>query len=215
MVYPESGRSALKERPTIMSKRLRIATVAFAMMLAAVGCFAPHAVHSKNPSASTASTPASADTSLQGRWTADAITQAFTAINQKIGANPADYLKVLLTGYNVTVQAINPQKRQNVDEYAYDGTSVKVTPVDVSHSEPGAVEESVFKSDTVKPEILANVIASAVKDSGIEDVTPDVLSVQKNFANDPVPTLDVYVKGPRASKSVNYDLNTGQFQKVS
>jgi hypothetical protein len=199
-----------------MSKRVRIATVAFAiaMMLAAVGCSVPLARHSNNPSASTASRAATPDTSLPGRWTADAIAQAITAINQKIGANPADYIKVLLTGYGFKAQAINPQKRQNVDEYEYDGAGVKVTPVDVSHNEPGVIEESAFKSDTVKPEVLAKVMASAVKDSGLEDVKLDVVSVQRLFANDPEPVLDVFVRGPRASKTVRYDLN-GQFQKVA
>jgi hypothetical protein len=147
--------SLLKERPTIMSMRVRIAAVAFAfaMMPAAVGCsiIAPHAGPSKNPSASssTASTVAqsSSNSSLPGRWTADALAQAFTAINQKIGANPADYVEVVLNGLTVAAKAINPRKRQNVDEYAYDGTGVKVTPVDVSHNEPGAIEESAFKSD--------------------------------------------------------------------
>ena len=203
-----------------MTKRVRIATVAFAMMLAAVGCFSPQARHSNNPSASTASTMAKptswtaiSGTSLPGRWTADAITQAFTAINQKVGANPADYIQVIIDGYRVAAQAINPQKRQNVDEYAYDGTDVKVTPVDVSRNEPGAIEESAFKSDTVKPDVLAKVMASAVKDSGIEDVTLHTVAVEKLFANDPEPMIQAAVSGPRATKAVRYDLN-GQFQKV-
>ena len=199
-----------------MSKRVRIATVAFAfaMMLAAVGCSVPFAGHSNQPAASSRSRAAMPDTSLPGRWTADVIGQAITAINQKVGANPADYIKVLLTGYSFKAQAINPQKRQNVDEYEYDGAGVKVTPVDISHNEPGVVEESAFKSDTVKPDVLAKVMGSAVKDSGLEDVKLDVVSVQRIFANDPQPVLDVFVRGPRASKTVRYDLS-GQFQKVT
>jgi hypothetical protein len=156
---------------------------------------------------------ATSGTSLPGRWTADAITQAFTAINQKVGANPADYIQVIIDGYRVAVQAINPQKRQNVDEYAYDGTDVKVTPVDVSRNEPGAIEESAFKSDTVKPEVLVKVMASAVKDSGFEDVTLHTVGVEKLFANDPEPVIQASISGPRATKVVRYDLS-GQFQKV-
>jgi hypothetical protein len=195
-----------------MLKRVRIATLAlaFAMMWAAVGCFAPKAAHSTNPPV-----PAPSDTTLPGRWTADFIAQAFTAINQKVGANPADYLQVNLNGYDLEVQAINPQKRQNVDQFAYDGTNVKTTPVDVSHNQPGAVEAAAFKSDTVKPDVLAKAMASAVNDSGIEDAKVEGLFIKKWEANEPEPHLSVFVKSPRASKSVYYDLNTGQFQKVS
>jgi hypothetical protein len=215
-------RSLLEERPTTMSNRVRIASVvfAFALILPALGCgkTAAPAGQSNNPSVSTSSAsgastpPANAD--IAGRWTADALTQAFTAINQKVGANPADYIKVLITVHMVSVQAINPQKRQNVDQYDNRGTGgVVVTPVDVSSSDPGAVEESAFKSDTVKPDVLVKVMASAVKDSGLDDVKVDVVTVERTFANDPAPVIKVGVKGPRASKAVTYDMN-GQFQKV-
>jgi hypothetical protein len=187
------------------------------MMPAAVGCsiIAQKAGPSKNPSASAASAAPqpSSDTSLPGRWTADVMAQAFTAINQKVGANPADYVEVVLNGVTVSAKAINPQKRQNVDEYAYDGTGVKVTPVDVSSNQPGAVEQSAFKSDTVKPDVLAKVMASAVKDSGYDDVRIIAVTVLKDFANDPEPIIQVTVNGPRASKVVTYDLN-GQFKQV-
>ena len=204
-----------------MSNRVRIATVAFAfaLILPAVGCgkTATPAGQSNNPSASNssasgASAPANAD--IAGRWTADALTQSFTAINQKVGANPADYIKVIVSVVMVSVQAINPQKRQNVDRYDDRGTGgVAVTPVDVSSSDPGEVEESAFKSDTVKPDVLVKVMASAVKDSGLDDVKVNVVTVDRTFANDPAPVIKVGVEGPRASKTVTYDMN-GQFQKV-
>ena len=174
-----------------MSKQVRIAAIAiaFAMMLAPTGCSAINkAGRSSRSSSTTSLTTAKAETSLPGRWTADGLAQAFLAINAKIGANPADYLKILLLGQSVKVEAVNPQKRQNVDQYEFDGTSVGVAPVDVSSSEPGAIEDNVFKSDTVKPEVLLAVMGSAVKDSGLEDVKlDDVLTVQKNlpFHNDP------------------------------
>jgi hypothetical protein len=211
-----SRQSLLMGRPTSMSMRVRIAAVAFAsaMMLAVVGCSMIPGMggHSKNQSASTAATPP-ADTSLPGRWTTDVIAKAFTEINQKIGANPADYVDVLLNGYQLRVNAINPQKRQNVDAYVDDGTGVTVAPVDVSHNEPGAVEESVFKSDTLKPEVFGKVMASALKDSGVEDVIVKSVLVKKSYANDPEPIIQVAVDGPRASKVVLYHLN-GQFQEV-
>jgi hypothetical protein len=60
------------------------------------------------------------------RWNTDELTKALTAINDKIGASPADYLMFTISGYtSVAVQAIDPKKRENVDEYRYDGSSVK------------------------------------------------------------------------------------------
>jgi hypothetical protein len=205
-----------------MSNQVRntAAVFAFALILPAAGCgkTAAPTGQSNNPSAfsssaSGASAPANAD--IAGRWTADALTQSFTAINQKVGANPADYIKVLVSVVMVSVQAINPQKRQNVDRYDDRGTGgVVVTPVDVSSSDPGEVEESAFKSDTVKPDVLVKVMASAVKDSGLDDVKVNVVTVDRTFANDPAPVIKVGVQGPRASKTVTYDMN-GQFQEVA
>ena len=203
-----------------MSMRVRIAGVAFAftMMPAAVGCsiggMVPHPPNPSRPtSAAAATTQAPLDTTLPGRWTADYLAQAFTAINQKVGANPADYVDVSLSGYSLLVKAINPQKRQNVDEYTYDGTGVKVAPVDVSSSEPGAVEESAFKSDTLKPDVLAKVMGSAVNDSGLDGVHVASVSVEKFFANDSAPVIQVSVEGPRGHKAVRYEMN-GQFKEV-
>lgn len=217
-----------------MSMRVRITAVAFAFAVlpAAAGCSsggnAPNPASSPT-SASAASSPSSSapgsapataatpaiptDTTLPGRWPADALAKAFTAINQKIGADPADYLEADLTGVSVAVKAINPQKRQNVDEYTYDGTFVKVSPVDVSSSDPGAVQESAFKSDTIKPDVLVKVMNSAANDSGQEGVHVEGAQVKKFLADDPAPQIDVEVSGPRASKVVEYDMN-GQLQKV-
>jgi hypothetical protein len=216
-----------------MSGRVRIAAIVLivASLFMLVGCSKllragrTHSV-SASSSVSTTSTattskstvstsvaPAS-NASIPERWTDDALTKAFTAINEKIGANPADYVEVNVTKYSVIVKAIDPQKRQNVDQYTYDGSRVEVAPVDASDNEPGVIEESAFKSDTVKPSVLATVINSAVKDSGVQDVTVNNVTVTKFLADDPQPYLQVSVSGPRASKAVRYNLTTGQFQKV-
>jgi hypothetical protein len=71
-----------------------------------------------------------------------------------------------------------------------------------------------FKGDTVKPKVLAQAMNSAPKDSGVENATINEVMVHKMWANDNAPQISVYVKGPRASKVVFYDL-TGRLQKVS
>jgi len=197
-----------------MTVRGRVAAIGLvvASLLMVVSCsnlFPAQPTRSATPPTSTS------NASITDRWTSDALTKAFAAINDKIGANPADYVDLFITQRSIAIKAINPQNRQNVDQYTYDGSAVTVAPVDVSSNEPGVVEESAFKSDTVKPSILATAMNSAVKDSGLQDVTVDVVTVKKWNADDPEPVLQIFVRGPRASKAVLYDLATGQFQKVA
>ncbi len=197
-----------------MSVRVRIAAMGLvvASLPMVVSCSNLLPDHSAGSAATPPTTTSNAP--ITERWTSDALAKAFAAINDKIGANPADYVDVLIVQPNIAIKAINPQNRQNVDEYTYNGSAVTVAPVDVSSNEPGVIEESAFKSDTVKPSILATAMNSAVKDSGLQDVTVDDVIVKKYLADDPVPHLGVFVRGPRASKNVDYDLATGQFQKV-
>jgi hypothetical protein len=141
------------------------------------------------------------------QWTAEKMTQAFAAINAKIGANPADYEVVLINEYELHVDAINPNKRENVDRYTYLGGSVQVKPVDVSQNGTGAIEMNAFKGDVVKPEVLAQTMNSAPKDSGVtEGPKIEWVQVRKTTANDDAPQIWVEIRGPRAAKMVHYDL---------
>jgi hypothetical protein len=141
------------------------------------------------------------------QWTKDTMTQAFTAINAKIGADPADYEEVLVNELFVRVEAIDPHKRENVDKYTYELGNVEVGPVDVSRNGPGAVEMAAFKGNTVTPDLLAQVMGSAPKDSGVaENPVIEFVMVKKTVANDSAPRITVEVKGPRASKLLHYDM---------
>lgn len=156
----------------------------------------------------------SAATANISQWTADKLTQAFAAVDSKIGVHPADYIQVNILDTSVLVEAIDPLKRQNVDQYTYaSGGGIDVTPVDVSSSDPGAVEESKFKSDTVDTAVLAQVINSAVKDSGVENGRIISVLYHKFFADQPAPTVSATVQGPRATKIVEYD-TTGQLLRI-
>ena len=141
------------------------------------------------------------------QWTADTMSQAFTAINAKIGADPADYEEVLVNELFVRVEAIDPHKRENVDKYTYELGNVEVGPVDVSRNAPGAVEMAAFKGNTVTAGLLAQVMGSAPKDSDVaENPVIEFVMVKKVHANDPAPQITVEVKGPRASKLLHYDM---------
>jgi hypothetical protein len=141
------------------------------------------------------------------QWTADTMSQGFTAINAKIGADPADYEEVLVNELFVRVEAIDPNKRENVDKYTYELGNVEVGPVDVSRNSPGAVEMAAFKGNTVTAGLLAQVMGAAPKDSGVtENPVIEFVMVKKTNANDSAPRITVEVKGPRASKLLHYDM---------
>jgi hypothetical protein len=141
------------------------------------------------------------------QWTAEKMTQAFAAINAKIGANSADYEAVLMNEVFLRVDAIDPKKRENVDRYSYQGGSVQVTPVDVSQNGMGAIEANAFKGDTVKPAVLAQAMNSAPKDSGVaENPKIEWVQVRKTTANDDAPQIWVEIRGPRAARIVHYNL---------
>lgn len=209
-----------------MLRARMVAAVLVIAMFASTGCVRHfgRAMHHGHPANTPGASPASPPTSphpggvtistgpaqpdtIQGRWTAENLTKAFKAINDRIGANPADYVEVVISISTVEVKAIDPKKRENVDEYQYAGAGVKVAPVDVSHNEPGVIEESKFTSDTVKPEVLSAILNSAIKDSGVEDAKASSLTVDKTWANDPEPIISVPVSGPRGSKVVRYNLS--------
>ena len=143
------------------------------------------------------------------QWTADKLTQAFAAINTKIGADPADYKYVLIDEHSVNVEAIDPHKPENVDKYTYMAGTVRVKPVDPSNE----VDSGSYKGDVVKPDGVAQAMSSAPKDSGVENPTIEWVKVTKLRANDSAPQIWVEVHGPRGSKMPIYDL-TGRFQYV-
>lgn len=212
-----------------MLKHRRITAVGLivGVLLATAGCSALHQAQSAMKSASSvASSAASATPSVASatpaagsgtisQWTADKLTQAFAAVDAKIGVHPADYIKVNILPISILVEAIDPKKRENVDEYTFaGGKDIAVAPVDVSSSDPGAVEESKFKSDSVDTAVLAQVINTALKDSGVENGHLINVLYYKFFANQPEPKISATIQGPRATKIVEYD-TTGHLLSVN
>lgn len=182
-------------RTMLVHRRITAGAVAAAVLLTSAGCSKIRDLQ------------AAAGMGNISQWTAEKMTQAFAAINAKIGANPADYQGVLINEIFLRVDAINPNKRENVDRYTYQGGSVKVTPVDVSQNTTGTIEMNAFKGDTVKPAVLAQAMNSAPKDSGVAE-SPKIewVQVRKTTASDDVPQIWVEIRGPRAAKIVHYDL---------
>jgi hypothetical protein len=183
----------------LMYRRVTAVALAAVLLLTSVGC-------SKLKELQSAAKSAGQRPSIS-QWNAETMGQGFNAINARIGANPADYVEVLVNELFVRVEAIDPHKRENVDKYDYQNGTVDVGPVDVSRNGAGTVEMSAFKSDLVKPDLLAQVMGAAPKDSGVaESPSIEWLMVKKAMANDPAPRITVEVKGPRARKMLHYDM---------
>ncbi len=189
-------------------RRLTVVGLIAGVLLSAPSCSKLEKIRSAMSSAQ------SAATANISQWTVDKMTTALAAINGKIGADPADYVEVLINELSLSVKAIDPHKRENVDNYSYQGDSVQVAPVDVSRNQPGAVEASVFKGDTVKPAVLGQTMAAAPNDSAVENGAIEFVLIKKFMANQGQPEIQIDVKGPRASKMVHYDL-TGKLLNVS
>jgi len=192
-----------------LSERIAGAALVLTCALSAVGCSGgSHMAATQTPSAGS-KTPTDdplGDTPIEQQGTSDELTKGFAAINDRRGANPADYVKIDITPALLTVQAIDPTKRENVDEYRYSGQQVDVTPVDVSNNEPGVIEQASFKSDTLDPAAIARDLIAALTDTAVEDGKETGAEITKFYANDPEPYLHVSVAGPRASKAAQYDL---------
>lgn len=180
----------------LISRRTNAVALAVVVLLVSGGCSKLREIES-------------AATGNISQWTADKLTQAFSAINAKIGANPADYKYVLIDDHSVNVEAIDPHKPENVDKYTYLGGIVEVKPVDPSHE----VDSGSYKGDVVNPAGVAQAIGSAPKDSGVENPSIEWVKVTKLRANDNAPQIWVEVHGPRGSKMPIYDLKGG-FQYV-
>ena len=198
----------------MMSRYRNVAVVGLVagVLLASSGCSRQDT--SSGPTSSPTATSSVASPKNVSEWTADMLAQAFTAIDAKIGAHPADYIRVTINEFSVLVQAIDPSKPANVDQYTYTGGKVGVAPVNTSGSEPGAIEMSRFSSDTVDPAVLEQVIKSAVMDSGVENGRIVAVVDEKFFADQPEPKIQVTVLGPRGTKSVEYDV-AGRLLKVT
>ena len=177
------------------------------VLLATPGCSLPFPKDEKPSSAATA-TSTIAPWKGFSEWTAEKLTEAFAAIDDEIGAHPADYVMVSIGETSVWAQAIDPQKRENVDKYTYQAGYVEVAPVDASDNEPGELEMSKYTSDSVNTAALAQVINSAVKDCGVEDGRLVSVSYYRfsPFDDRPEPQFRGTVYGPRATKSFSYDV---------
>ncbi|MDH6574540.1 hypothetical protein [Kitasatospora sp. MAP5-34] len=184
-----------------MSRRSNVAvlTLSLAVTIGLTGC-----------SAVTAATKSvtSAAGSKSDMFTAPAMTQALQAIAGKVGASLMKVLEIDLTNVSMDIQAVDPAKPAEVNDFTFrDGSVQTPRPVDISGSDPGALEQNIFDSTTIKPDVLAKLIVDAAPASKIEGAQVKTLVIKRNTPFSTDMQILVNVDGTRATKQVRAKLD--------
>ncbi|MEZ0366503.1 hypothetical protein ACAG26_22765 [Mycobacterium sp. pUA109] len=135
----------------------------------------------------------------------------FTAIDTKVGAPHYGVIQVSINPSSITMQVVDPNQPSNVDEYAYRRGTATVdnpVPVDLTGSEPGALEQNTFQRTDLDPEVIAKVIQSAPEQSGIDQAAASGVTITYPLVarQDDQPYIQVDVKGPRGHANPRYSL---------
>ncbi|WP_327070483.1 hypothetical protein [Kitasatospora sp. NBC_01302] len=180
-----------------MPRRSAIATLtlSLAVTVTLTGCSAIGAATKPGPAASTAAT---ADL-----FAAPAMDQAVQAIAKKVGASPMKVLELDVYADYVQVDAVDPAKPTEVNRFTYrDGQVQDPRPVDISDSDPGALEQNIFDSTSVKPEVLAKLLADSPAAANIEGAKASSAAVKRMLPFSSDIQIIVDVQGTRATKQV-------------
>ncbi|MFF7637522.1 hypothetical protein ACFZB9_30920 [Kitasatospora sp. NPDC008050] len=135
--------------------------------------------------------------------TAPAMTQALQAIAAKVGGSPMKVLEIDLTDDSMAIQAVDPAKPTEVNEFTYrDGSVQDPQPVDISGSDPGALEQNLFDDSSIKPAVVAKLIVDAVPASKIDGAKVVSTIIKRNLPFSADIQIVVNVSGTRATKQV-------------
>jgi hypothetical protein len=153
-----------------------------------------------------------------GAMDADFIGSGFKAIDNKVGASQYGVIMVMISPQRVAMRVVDPKKPANVDEYDYRRDSGSVgdpTPVDISGSEPGALEENTFQRADLQPAVIAQAVTDAPKASGIDEATAQSVTITYPLVANQgdQPYIQVDVKGPRGTGFPRYSLQGNPLPK--
>ncbi|OHV00343.1 hypothetical protein [Mycobacterium talmoniae] len=142
---------------------------------------------------------------------ADYIGAGFTAIDTKVGAPHYGVIQVSINPSSLIMQVVDPNQPANVDEYVYRRGTATVdnpAPVDLTGSDPGALEQNTFQRTDLDPQVIAKVIGSAPEQSGIDQAaaTAVIITYPLVARPDDQPYIQVDVKGPRGHANPRYNL---------
>ena len=140
---------------------------------------------------------------------------AIDALLAAVGSKPVRALQLVIYPTYVHLQAQDAAKKENVDEYRYrNGAVAPAVPVKLmGDKSPATLEKNLFDLDDVDMTKLPGLVADAQKQLGYEggEVTHVILQRPLPFKSGV--HWRIYVRSPRDSGSVEYDVN-GQTTKV-
>jgi hypothetical protein len=146
-------------------------------------------------------------------FTAEGIDAAYSAISEKVGANPMQVVEVSIAPGVLAVEAVDPNAPAELNPWSYTaGTVGPSRPVDYD-DDTEALQQNLFAIDEVATSAIVTAINGAVAASEIEGGEVQSVSIKRNMPFDANVMMFINVKGERSSKQVRADV-AGQITDV-
>ncbi|MEC3920530.1 hypothetical protein [Nocardia sp. CDC160] len=166
---------------------------------------------SSTPTPSAPTTTTASPTSTI-KWTAESLTTAFAAINQKLGSNPEwTRLDIANDGTGMDVEAVDPANRDSIIKYIYTAATGQVELQTIAYIPSEKREQrgiATFTSSDVSLDTLLTIGPKALRDTAIQDGYVWDYVIGKS-ANPPSFLIEVNVYGPdrvHNEKLADYDM---------
>jgi len=139
---------------------------------------------------------------------------AIDGLKAKVGGSPVKALHLWVYPGYIKMQAQDPNKKENVDEYRFNGSVEDPTPVRLlGKPDQAKLEKNLFSLDDVDFSKLPGLIADAKTRLPYDGAVVSHVIIQRVLPLHQDVRFRVYVRGPRRSGSVEYNL-TGEVTKV-
>ncbi|HET6737244.1 hypothetical protein [Mycobacterium sp.] len=145
--------------------------------------------------------------------TAEGIDAAYSAISDKVGADPMQVVEVTIIPTVMTVEAIDPNAPTELNQWSYTaGTVGPSRPVDYD-DDTEALQQNLFAVNEVSTSAIVSAINNAIAASEIPGGAVQSLIIKRNIPFDQSVTMFINVEGERSSKQVRADV-AGQITDV-
>jgi hypothetical protein len=146
-------------------------------------------------------------------FTAEGIDAAYSAITEKVGADPMEVVEVNIVPGVLTLEAIDPNAPTELNQWSYTAGAVGPSrPVDYD-DDIEALQQNLFTVNDVAAKAIVAAINGAVTASEIQGGQVQSLSIKRNMPFDSNVIMFINVQGERSSKQVRADVD-GQITDV-
>ena len=145
--------------------------------------------------------------------TAEGIDAAYSAISERVGANPMQVVEVSIVPTVLTLQAIDPNAPTELNQWSYTAGVVGPSrPVDYG-DDTEALQQNLFGVNEVPASAIVTALNGAVPASEIQGGEVQSLIIKRNLPFDASVVMFINVQGERSSKQVRADV-AGQIVDV-